>query len=316
MDGAAADADLLFVLTTNRADLLEPALAARPGRVDVAIEIDLPDADGPPAAARAVRAVRCRFACRTPRPRDVVERTDGVTASFLKELLRRAMLEVARRRYDRPSRHRDARVACARRPARQHSGADTQPARRGLRPRQPARGPLPRAASTDGRARLDDRPGARSGTPHGPIAQTTARRVQMATTDAFDAVPETMLWNLHHRAAEARRPDAVLADPVGVELADRLGPRLEQRFGAAHPLLAQAQALRALALRPRGSAVLGLQPGRDGGRSRRGARDAVLAGGQRPRAVAVGRPRGGDRGACGAPAEPGPPAVGGRLSAR
>ena len=39
----------------------------------------------------------------------------------------------------------------------------------------------------------------------------------------------------------------MLADPVGVELADRLGPRLEQRFGAAHPLLAQAQALRALA---------------------------------------------------------------------
>ena len=31
MDGAAPDADLLFLLTTNRADLLEPALAARPG---------------------------------------------------------------------------------------------------------------------------------------------------------------------------------------------------------------------------------------------------------------------------------------------
>jgi SpoVK/Ycf46/Vps4 family AAA+-type ATPase len=30
MDGAAADADVLFLLTTNRADLLEPALAARP----------------------------------------------------------------------------------------------------------------------------------------------------------------------------------------------------------------------------------------------------------------------------------------------
>ena len=70
----------------------------------------------------------------------------------------------------------------------------------------------------------------------------------MATTDAFDAVPETMLWNLHHRSAEARRPDAVLADPVGVELADHLRPpRLEPRNGAAHPLLAQAQALRALA---------------------------------------------------------------------
>ncbi len=43
MDGAAPDADLLFILTTNRADLLEPALAARPGRVDVAVHIDLPD---------------------------------------------------------------------------------------------------------------------------------------------------------------------------------------------------------------------------------------------------------------------------------
>jgi ATP-dependent 26S proteasome regulatory subunit len=49
MDGAAEDADLLFLLTTNRADLLEPALAARPGRVDVAVEIGLPDA---PARAR------------------------------------------------------------------------------------------------------------------------------------------------------------------------------------------------------------------------------------------------------------------------
>ena len=55
MDGAAADADLLFVLTTNRADLLEPALAARPGRVDVAIEIDLPDAD---ARRRLLDALR------------------------------------------------------------------------------------------------------------------------------------------------------------------------------------------------------------------------------------------------------------------
>ncbi|HEY2238641.1 MAG TPA: ATP-binding protein, partial [Streptosporangiaceae bacterium] len=44
MDGAAPDADLLFLLTTNRADLLEPALAARPGRVDVAVEVSLPDA--------------------------------------------------------------------------------------------------------------------------------------------------------------------------------------------------------------------------------------------------------------------------------
>jgi ATP-dependent 26S proteasome regulatory subunit len=92
MDGAAPDADLLFVLTTNRADLLEPALAARPGRVDVAVEIDLPDAE---ARQRLLalygRSLPLRLT--EAETREVVERTDGVTASFLKELLRRAMLE-------------------------------------------------------------------------------------------------------------------------------------------------------------------------------------------------------------------------------
>ena len=43
MDGLAEDADVLYVLTTNRPDVLEPALAARPGRIDQAIEIPLPD---------------------------------------------------------------------------------------------------------------------------------------------------------------------------------------------------------------------------------------------------------------------------------
>jgi ATP-dependent 26S proteasome regulatory subunit len=39
MDGLSGDVDVLFVLTTNRPDLLEPALAARPGRVDQAVEL-------------------------------------------------------------------------------------------------------------------------------------------------------------------------------------------------------------------------------------------------------------------------------------
>jgi cell division protease FtsH len=92
MDGAAADADLLFLLTTNRADLLEPALAARPGRVDVAIEIELPDAD----ARRRLFAVYSRtlpLSLNEAEIDEVVERTAGVTASFVKELLRRAALE-------------------------------------------------------------------------------------------------------------------------------------------------------------------------------------------------------------------------------
>jgi hypothetical protein len=92
MDGAAPDADLLFLLTTNRADLLEPALAARPGRVDVAVEIALPDA---PARERLL-ALYGRNVPLALTDEDVnlaVERTDGTTASFLKELIRRSVLE-------------------------------------------------------------------------------------------------------------------------------------------------------------------------------------------------------------------------------
>src|SRR5204863_663021 len=46
LDGLAEDADVLFILTTNRPDILEPALAARPGRVDLVAELPTPDADG------------------------------------------------------------------------------------------------------------------------------------------------------------------------------------------------------------------------------------------------------------------------------
>jgi DNA polymerase III delta prime subunit len=92
MDGAAADADLLFLLTTNRADLLEPALAARPGRVDVAVEIELPDA----AARERLLALYGRGVPLALTDVDIataVERTEGTTASFLKELIRRSVLE-------------------------------------------------------------------------------------------------------------------------------------------------------------------------------------------------------------------------------
>lgn len=92
MDGAAPDADLLFLLTTNRADLLEPALAARPGRVDVAVEIALPDA----AARERLLALYGKDVPLDLAGSDLslaVERTEGTTASFMKELIRRSVLE-------------------------------------------------------------------------------------------------------------------------------------------------------------------------------------------------------------------------------
>ena len=89
MDGLAEDADVVFLLTTNRADLLEPALAARPGRVDQAVELRLPDAD---ERSQLFALYRGGLEVDTSRLASVLERTEGVTASFLKELLRRAAL--------------------------------------------------------------------------------------------------------------------------------------------------------------------------------------------------------------------------------
>jgi ATP-dependent 26S proteasome regulatory subunit len=94
MDGLAENADVVFVLTTNRADLLEPALAARPGRVDQAVSLELPDL----SARRALfELYRGSLTVDTSRLDGVLARTEGVTASFLKELLRRAALLASER---------------------------------------------------------------------------------------------------------------------------------------------------------------------------------------------------------------------------
>ncbi|GAB3786887.1 AAA family ATPase [Nocardioides ungokensis] len=94
MDGLDEDADVVFLLTTNRADLLEPALASRPGRVDQAVHVDLPDRE---SRRRLVELYRGRLDVDLGGLDDVLDRTDGVTASFLKELLRRAAVVAADR---------------------------------------------------------------------------------------------------------------------------------------------------------------------------------------------------------------------------
>ncbi len=92
MDGLAEDTDVVFLLTTNRADVLEPALAARPGRVDQAVVMELPDAD---ARRRLFDLYRGALTVDESRLEQVLARTEGVTASFLKELLRRSALIAA-----------------------------------------------------------------------------------------------------------------------------------------------------------------------------------------------------------------------------
>jgi cell division protease FtsH len=94
LDGMADDADVAVVLTTNRPDLLEPALAARPGRVDLAVEIPLPDLE---SRRRLFDLYARDLRLDTPDLETVATRTDGVTASFFRELLRQAALEAAER---------------------------------------------------------------------------------------------------------------------------------------------------------------------------------------------------------------------------
>ena len=92
MDGLGDDADVLFVLTTNRPELLEPALASRPGRVDEAIEVPLPDAA---CRSRLLDLYGRGMTLQLSDRERVVERTEGVSAAFIKELLRKSAVLAA-----------------------------------------------------------------------------------------------------------------------------------------------------------------------------------------------------------------------------
>lgn len=87
MDGLRDDCDIIFILTTNRPEILEPALAARPGRIDLALEFPLP------GAAERERLFALYSRGLTLRDVDLaalVARTDGASPAYIKELLRKA----------------------------------------------------------------------------------------------------------------------------------------------------------------------------------------------------------------------------------
>jgi cell division protease FtsH len=92
MDGMEEDADVAFILTSNRADLLEPALAARPGRIDLAVGIGVPRQD---ARRRLLALYAGGLDLRAEDLETVVARTEGVSAAFIKELVRKAAVLAA-----------------------------------------------------------------------------------------------------------------------------------------------------------------------------------------------------------------------------
>ena len=87
MDGLTPEARVLFVLTTNRPEVLEPALAARPGRVDQAIEIGLP---GETERLLLVRRYAGSLGVVDDLAARIARQAGRASPAFIKELMRRA----------------------------------------------------------------------------------------------------------------------------------------------------------------------------------------------------------------------------------
>ena len=88
MDGLKEEADILFILTTNRPETLERALASRPGRIDQAIEFPPPDDQG---REKLIRLYSQGVELADEVVGSIVRRTDQVSAAFIKELMRRSV---------------------------------------------------------------------------------------------------------------------------------------------------------------------------------------------------------------------------------
>lgn len=88
MDGLANDAEIIFLLTTNRPELLEEALANRPGRIDQSIEFATP---GPAERALLAQNYAGEVVLTATVIDYLVQNTEGASAAFIKELMRRAL---------------------------------------------------------------------------------------------------------------------------------------------------------------------------------------------------------------------------------
>ncbi|MGN6166682.1 MAG: AAA family ATPase [Solirubrobacteraceae bacterium] len=86
------DIDVVFVLTTNRPEVIEPALASRPGRIDLAVEMPLPDSEG---RNRLLDLYGEGLELNLHDRATIISATAGATPAFIREVLRRASLAAA-----------------------------------------------------------------------------------------------------------------------------------------------------------------------------------------------------------------------------
>lgn len=92
MDGINSEAEVIFILTTNRPESIEPALAARPGRVDQAIEYPLPDTE---CRQRLFKLYSKGLIFELKDETRIIQKTEGASPAFIQELIRKASLIAA-----------------------------------------------------------------------------------------------------------------------------------------------------------------------------------------------------------------------------
>jgi ATP-dependent 26S proteasome regulatory subunit len=92
MDGLSSESQVLFILTTNRPAVIEPALSLRPGRVDQAIEFPLPDDE---CRYRLFSLYSRGLIVRDDDIQIQVKKTEGASPAFIKEFIRKASLIAA-----------------------------------------------------------------------------------------------------------------------------------------------------------------------------------------------------------------------------
>jgi ATP-dependent 26S proteasome regulatory subunit len=83
---------VVFVLTTNRPEVIEPALASRPGRIDLAVSMPLPDEEG---RSRLLDLYGQGLQLELRDQTSFIAATAGATPAFIREVLRRAALLAA-----------------------------------------------------------------------------------------------------------------------------------------------------------------------------------------------------------------------------
>lgn len=92
LDGLTPETEVIFLLTTNRPEVLEPALSLRPGRIDQAIKFPLPDAS---CRKRLIEQYADGVTLSVKDMTKLVDRTEGASPAFIQELMRKSALFAA-----------------------------------------------------------------------------------------------------------------------------------------------------------------------------------------------------------------------------